>query len=128
MSVVKIYIIIQEMTLHSSTHSTLLHPPGASIPICTCPPGYIGNGYGPNGCTSNICQTNNPCVNGQCVVSVCDCVYVQYVCSDIVGCCLAIMSWMLSLTLSVITHFKDKAGNILYFQHNSTKSPKTTIN
>lgn len=49
----------------------MLHPPGSSIPICTCPPGYQGNGYGPTGCsqTSNICQSNNPCVNGQCVVS-----------------------------------------------------------
>lgn len=54
-------------------YSNLLHPPGSSLPVCTCPPGYIGNGYGPTGCTqtSNICQTNNPCVNGQCVVSVC---------------------------------------------------------
>lgn len=45
---------------------------GTSIPVCTCPEGYVGNGYGPNGCTqtSNICQTTNPCVHGQCVVSV----------------------------------------------------------
>ncbi|XP_032366699.1 cubilin [Etheostoma spectabile] len=44
---------------------------GTSLPICTCPPGYTGNGYGPSGCTqtSNICQTNNPCVNGQCVAT-----------------------------------------------------------
>ncbi|KAM6900418.1 cubilin [Xenentodon cancila] len=42
---------------------------GSSLPICTCPPGYTGNGYGPSGCTqiSNICQTSNPCVHGQCV-------------------------------------------------------------
>ncbi|TNN61134.1 Cubilin [Liparis tanakae] len=54
---------------------------GTSLPVCTCPPGYIGNGYGPAGCTqtSNICQTSNPCVNGQCVATssasgyICDC-------------------------------------------------------
>uniref|UniRef100_A0AAX7VLU9 Cubilin n=1 Tax=Astatotilapia calliptera TaxID=8154 RepID=A0AAX7VLU9_ASTCA len=49
--------------------ATCSSSPGSSLPVCTCPPGYIGNGYGPTGCTqtSNICQTNNPCVNGQCV-------------------------------------------------------------
>ncbi|XP_047455679.1 cubilin [Mugil cephalus] len=43
--------------------------PESSLPVCTCPEGYQGNGYGPAGCTqiSNICQTNNPCVHGQCV-------------------------------------------------------------
>ncbi|XP_068604308.1 cubilin [Brachionichthys hirsutus] len=54
---------------------------GTSLPICTCPAGYTGNGYGPTGCTelSNICQTNNPCVNGQCVATtlspgyICNC-------------------------------------------------------
>ncbi|XP_056290732.1 cubilin [Pseudoliparis swirei] len=54
---------------------------GTSLPVCTCPPGYIGSGYGPAGCTqtSNICQTSNPCVNGQCVATssasgyICDC-------------------------------------------------------
>ncbi|CAG5895667.1 unnamed protein product [Menidia menidia] len=42
---------------------------GSSLPVCTCPPGFTGNGFGPTGCAqlSNICQTNNPCVNGQCV-------------------------------------------------------------
>uniref|UniRef100_A0A665V841 Cubilin n=1 Tax=Echeneis naucrates TaxID=173247 RepID=A0A665V841_ECHNA len=41
----------------------------SSFPICTCRPGYTGNGYGPTGCTqtSNICQNSNPCVNGQCM-------------------------------------------------------------
>nr|XP_023646366.1 cubilin [Paramormyrops kingsleyae] len=49
--------------------ATCSAPPGSTIPICTCPPGYIGNGYGPTGCTqtSDVCQTNNPCVHGQCV-------------------------------------------------------------
>ncbi|XP_053714419.1 cubilin isoform X1 [Synchiropus splendidus] len=54
---------------------------GSNQPICTCPPGYVGNGYGPAGCTqsSNICQTSNPCVNGQCVATtsspgyICNC-------------------------------------------------------
>uniref|UniRef100_A0A3Q3W0B5 Cubilin n=1 Tax=Mola mola TaxID=94237 RepID=A0A3Q3W0B5_MOLML len=58
--------------------ATCTSTPGASIPICTCPSGYIGNGYGPTGCTqtSNICQTSNPCANGQCVVTpgyTCNC-------------------------------------------------------
>lgn len=59
--------------LYSSNYQYPLHPLGASIPVCTCPSGYVGNGYGPNGCTqiSNICQTNNPCMHGQCVVSLC---------------------------------------------------------
>lgn len=59
--------------LYSSNYQYPLHPLGASIPVCTCPSGYVGNGYGPNGCTqiSNICQTNNPCIHGQCVVSLC---------------------------------------------------------
>ncbi|XP_018518176.1 cubilin-like, partial [Lates calcarifer] len=60
---------------------TFPHSPGSSFPVCTCPPGYIGNGYGPTGCTqtSNICQSNNPCVNGQCVATtsapgyICNC-------------------------------------------------------
>ncbi|XP_041824165.1 cubilin [Melanotaenia boesemani] len=49
--------------------ATCSSAPGSSLPICTCPPGYAGNGYGPTGCTptSDTCQTNNPCVNGQCV-------------------------------------------------------------
>lgn len=49
--------------------ATCSSSPGSSLPVCTCPPGYMGNGYGPTGCTqtSNICQTNNPCVHGQCV-------------------------------------------------------------
>ncbi|XP_068160694.1 cubilin [Antennarius striatus] len=49
--------------------ATCTSNPGTSLPICTCPPEYTGNGYGPTGCThtSNICQTNNPCVNGQCL-------------------------------------------------------------
>ncbi|KAL2085662.1 hypothetical protein ACEWY4_018982 [Coilia grayii] len=53
--------------------------PGSNTPVCTCPPGYVGNGYGPTGCTqvSDICQTNNPCVNGQCVSTttgyICNC-------------------------------------------------------
>uniref|UniRef100_A0A8C4D9G2 Cubilin n=1 Tax=Dicentrarchus labrax TaxID=13489 RepID=A0A8C4D9G2_DICLA len=52
--------------------ATCSSSPGTSFPICTCPPGYIGNGYGPTGCTetSNICQTNNPCINGQCATTV----------------------------------------------------------
>nr|XP_046226989.1 cubilin [Scatophagus argus] len=51
--------------------ATCSSSPGTSLPICTCPPGYIGNGYGPTGCTqtSNTCQTNNPCINGQCVAT-----------------------------------------------------------
>ncbi|XP_063063043.1 cubilin [Engraulis encrasicolus] len=53
--------------------------PGSNTPVCTCPPGYVGNGYGPTGCTqvTDICSTNNPCVNGQCVSTttgyVCNC-------------------------------------------------------
>ncbi|XP_069007315.1 cubilin [Embiotoca jacksoni] len=55
---------------------------GSTLPVCTCPPGYTGNGYGPTGCTetSNICQTNNPCVHGQCVGTtsapgyICNCI------------------------------------------------------
>ncbi|KAG7279659.1 hypothetical protein CRUP_025762 [Coryphaenoides rupestris] len=45
--------------------------PGSGFPLCSCPPGYVGNGYGPSGCTqtSNVCQTSNPCVNGQCVAT-----------------------------------------------------------
>ncbi|XP_076027535.1 cubilin [Genypterus blacodes] len=45
--------------------------PNSSLPVCTCPPGYLGNGYGPTGCTqtSNICETSDPCVNGQCASS-----------------------------------------------------------
>lgn len=41
-----------------------------SLPLCTCLPGYTGNGYGPNGCMqlSNMCLSH-PCSNGQCVVS-----------------------------------------------------------
>uniref|UniRef100_A0A3P9CHJ1 Cubilin n=1 Tax=Maylandia zebra TaxID=106582 RepID=A0A3P9CHJ1_9CICH len=60
--------------------ATCSSSPGSSLPVCTCPPGYIGNGYGPTGCTqtSNICQTNNPCVNGQCDITsnpgyICNC-------------------------------------------------------
>uniref|UniRef100_A0A671XF34 Cubilin n=1 Tax=Sparus aurata TaxID=8175 RepID=A0A671XF34_SPAAU len=58
--------------------ATCSSSPGTTLPVCTCPPGYIGNGYGPNGCTqtSNICETNNPCVNGQCTVTpgyICNC-------------------------------------------------------
>uniref|UniRef100_A0A3Q1IYA9 Uncharacterized protein n=1 Tax=Anabas testudineus TaxID=64144 RepID=A0A3Q1IYA9_ANATE len=61
--------------------ATCSSSPGSSLPICTCPPDYTGNGYGPTGCTqtSNICQTNNPCVNGQCVATtsspgyICNC-------------------------------------------------------
>ncbi|XP_070708966.1 cubilin [Pempheris klunzingeri] len=61
--------------------ATCSSSPDSSLPICTCPPGYIGNGYGPTGCTqtSNICQTNNPCVNGNCVATtsapgyICNC-------------------------------------------------------
>ncbi|KAF7648099.1 hypothetical protein LDENG_00162070 [Lucifuga dentata] len=51
--------------------ATCSSSPGSTLPLCTCPPGYTGNGYGPTGCTqtSNICQTNNPCVNGQCVAT-----------------------------------------------------------
>ncbi|XP_040824205.1 cubilin [Ochotona curzoniae] len=39
-----------------------------SLPVCTCLPGYTGNGYGPNGCVqlSNICLSH-PCLNGQCI-------------------------------------------------------------
>ncbi|KAF0028409.1 hypothetical protein F2P81_019496 [Scophthalmus maximus] len=56
-------------------------PQASSFPICTCLPGYAGNGFGPTGCTqtSNICQTNNPCVHGQCVATtsapgyICNC-------------------------------------------------------
>ncbi|XP_005387022.1 PREDICTED: cubilin [Chinchilla lanigera] len=37
------------------------------LPVCTCLPGYTGNGYGPNGCVQlgNICSSH-PCLNGQC--------------------------------------------------------------
>uniref|UniRef100_A0A671G8C4 Cubilin n=1 Tax=Rhinolophus ferrumequinum TaxID=59479 RepID=A0A671G8C4_RHIFE len=43
----------------------------ASLPLCTCLPGYTGNGYGPNGCVqlSNICLSR-PCLNGQCIETV----------------------------------------------------------
>ncbi|MCJ8728547.1 hypothetical protein PDJAM_G00005700 [Pangasius djambal] len=50
--------------------ATCTSVPGISsnIPVCTCPPGYVGNGFGPAGCTqiTDTCGTNNPCVNGQC--------------------------------------------------------------
>ncbi|KAM7237074.1 hypothetical protein CapIbe_011318 [Capra ibex] len=41
------------------------------LPLCTCLPGYTGNGYGPNGCVqlSNMCLSQ-PCVNGQCIETV----------------------------------------------------------
>ncbi|KAM6953504.1 cubilin [Aplochiton taeniatus] len=61
--------------------ATCSSSPGSTLPVCTCPPGYAGNGYGPSGCTqtSDACATNNPCVNGQCVSTstapgyVCNC-------------------------------------------------------
>ncbi|XP_045916959.1 cubilin [Micropterus dolomieu] len=61
--------------------ATCSSSPGANLPICTCPSGFIGNGYGPTGCSQigNICQSNNPCVNGQCVATtltpgyICNC-------------------------------------------------------
>ncbi|KAM5235406.1 cubilin [Ctenodactylus gundi] len=42
-----------------------------SLPLCTCAPGYTGNGYGPNGCVqlSNMCSSH-PCLNGQCIETV----------------------------------------------------------
>ncbi|KAM9673713.1 cubilin [Trichechus inunguis] len=42
-----------------------------SLPLCTCLPGYTGNGYGPNGCVqlSDICLSH-PCLNGQCIETV----------------------------------------------------------
>ncbi|XP_006159809.2 LOW QUALITY PROTEIN: cubilin [Tupaia chinensis] len=42
-----------------------------SLPLCTCLPGFTGNGYGPNGCVqlSNICLSH-PCLNGQCIDTV----------------------------------------------------------
>ncbi|XP_037366570.1 cubilin isoform X2 [Talpa occidentalis] len=42
-----------------------------SLPLCTCFPGYTGNGYGPNGCVqlSNLCLSH-PCLNGQCIETV----------------------------------------------------------
>ncbi|CAM9270170.1 unnamed protein product, partial [Lampetra planeri] len=45
--------------------------PESTLPTCTCPPGFTGNGFGPMGCSqlSTICQSNNPCVNGECVTS-----------------------------------------------------------
>ncbi len=38
--------------------------------ICTCPPGYIGNGVGPIGClpATGSCDPN-PCIHGTCTVS-----------------------------------------------------------
>lgn len=69
-------------------------PLGSNLPICTCPPGYTGNGYGPTGCTqtSNICQTNNPCVNGQCVVSFLDSVSSYLTMKDIHENCISIFT------------------------------------
>ncbi|XP_053569959.1 cubilin [Bombina bombina] len=52
---------------------------GSILPICVCPPGYLGNGYGSTGClaTSDICKKHNPCVNGECKPTVagyvCEC-------------------------------------------------------
>ncbi|XP_071475764.1 cubilin [Marmota flaviventris] len=42
-----------------------------SLPLCTCLPGYTGNGYGPSGCVqlSNICLSH-PCLHGQCIDTV----------------------------------------------------------
>uniref|UniRef100_A0A8C5UZ61 Cubilin n=1 Tax=Microcebus murinus TaxID=30608 RepID=A0A8C5UZ61_MICMU len=42
-----------------------------SLPLCTCLPGYTGNGYGPNGCVqlSNMCLSQ-PCLNGECIETV----------------------------------------------------------
>ncbi|KAG8443219.1 hypothetical protein GDO86_011865 [Hymenochirus boettgeri] len=47
-------------------------PSEALLPVCVCPPGYIGSGFGPNGCLalSNICEKHNPCVNGECKPTV----------------------------------------------------------
>nr|XP_023417709.1 cubilin [Cavia porcellus] len=48
------------------------------FPLCTCLPGYTGNGYGPNGCVQlgNICLSR-PCLNGKCTDTVsgyfCEC-------------------------------------------------------
>ncbi|XP_035298709.1 cubilin isoform X2 [Cricetulus griseus] len=44
---------------------------GWFLPLCTCLPGYTGNGFGPNGCVplSNICSSH-PCVHGQCIETV----------------------------------------------------------
>ncbi|XP_036916668.1 cubilin [Sturnira hondurensis] len=59
---------------HASCSSVL-----GSLPLCTCLPGYTGNGFGPNGCVqlSNICLSR-PCLNGQCIETVsgylCKCV------------------------------------------------------
>uniref|UniRef100_A0A672HTS6 Cubilin (intrinsic factor-cobalamin receptor) n=1 Tax=Salarias fasciatus TaxID=181472 RepID=A0A672HTS6_SALFA len=51
--------------------ATCTSSPGSSLPVCACPPGYIGNGYGPSGCTqtSDVCETSNPCVHGQCAIT-----------------------------------------------------------
>lgn len=49
-----------------------------SLPLCTCLPGYTGNGYGLHGCVplSNVCLTR-PCLHGQCMETasgyVCNC-------------------------------------------------------
>ncbi|KAM6162076.1 cubilin isoform 2-T2 [Erethizon dorsatum] len=48
-------------------HATCFSSQGF-LPLCTCLPGYTGNGYGPNGCVQlgNICLSH-PCLNGQCI-------------------------------------------------------------
>ncbi|NP_001072.2 cubilin precursor [Homo sapiens] len=67
-----------------------------SLPLCTCLPGYTGNGYGPNGCVqlSNICLSH-PCLNGQCIDTVsgyfckCDSGWTGVNCTENINECLS---------------------------------------
>ncbi|XP_071942939.1 cubilin-like isoform X2 [Antedon mediterranea] len=53
-----------------SPYATCTNNPGVpSGRVCTCLPGYTGNGEGSNGCTSTGSCDNSPCVNGRCQVS-----------------------------------------------------------
>ncbi|XP_010605410.1 cubilin [Fukomys damarensis] len=66
------------------------------LPLCTCAPGYTGNGYGPNGCVQlgNICLSH-PCLNGQCTDTVsgyfckCDSGWAGVNCTENINECLS---------------------------------------
>ncbi|KAM5338742.1 cubilin [Glossophaga mutica] len=76
---------------HASCSSVL-----GSLPLCTCLPGYTGNGLGPNGCVqlSDICLSR-PCLNGQCIETVsgylckCDSGWAGINCTENINECLS---------------------------------------
>ncbi|XP_004860031.1 cubilin [Heterocephalus glaber] len=76
-------------------HATCLSSHGL-LPLCTCLPGYTGNGYGPNGCVQlgNVCLSH-PCLNGQCTDTVsgyfckCDSGWAGVNCTENINECLS---------------------------------------